>query len=122
MCRKVDLCNKKTKIYLTIKGLIILFIKFQFSIRCNQVFRLLHTSTSEHLPQSQPQSQWLHHLHYTQYICIIPIYHDFRHALAEMSASNQVKPRLTCSPLGLRVIGLPIRKFLLFPVNALIFM
>ena len=35
----------KTKIYQTIKGLIILFIKLQFSIRCNQVFRSLHTST-----------------------------------------------------------------------------
>ena len=28
---KLDLCNKKTKIYQTIKGLIILFIKPQFS-------------------------------------------------------------------------------------------
>ncbi len=49
MCKcksKVSLCNKKTKIYQTIKGLIILFIKFQFSIKCNQAFRPLHTSTS----------------------------------------------------------------------------
>ncbi len=44
--RKVGLYNKKTKIYQTIKGLIILFIKLQFSIRCNQVFRLLRTSIS----------------------------------------------------------------------------
>ncbi len=48
---KVDLCNKKTKIYQTIEGLIILFIKLQFSIRCNHAFRLLRTSTSKHLPQ-----------------------------------------------------------------------
>ncbi len=49
--RKVDLCNKKTKIYRTIKGLIILFIKLQFSIKCNQAFRPLRISTSKHLPQ-----------------------------------------------------------------------
>ena len=36
----------KTKIYWTIKGLIILFIKFQFSVKCNQAFKLLHISTS----------------------------------------------------------------------------
>ena len=36
----------KTKIYWTIKGLIILFIKFRFFIRCNQAFKLLHTSIS----------------------------------------------------------------------------
>ncbi len=50
MCRdhmqKVGLCNKKTKIYRTIKDLIILFIKLQFSIRYNQAFRPLRTSTS----------------------------------------------------------------------------
>ncbi len=40
------MCNKKTKIYRTIKGLIILFIKLQFFIRCNQAFRPLRTSTS----------------------------------------------------------------------------
>ncbi len=54
---KVGLCNKKIKIYQIIKGLIILFIKLQFSIRYNQAFRLLRTSTSKHLPQPQPQSQ-----------------------------------------------------------------
>ncbi len=43
--QKVVLYNKKTKIYRTIKGLIILFIKLQFSIRCNQAFRSLRTST-----------------------------------------------------------------------------
>ena len=36
----------KTKIYQTIKSLNILFIKLQFSIRCNQAFRPLRTSTS----------------------------------------------------------------------------
>ncbi len=41
---KVDLYNKKIKIYQTINGLIILFIKPQFSIRCNQAFRPLYTS------------------------------------------------------------------------------
>ncbi len=44
--RKVDLYNKKTKIYQTIKGLIILFIKLLFSIKCNQAFRLLRISNS----------------------------------------------------------------------------
>ncbi len=43
--RKVSLYNKKIKIYQTIKGLIFLFIKLQFSIRCNQAFRPLCTST-----------------------------------------------------------------------------
>ena len=36
----------KTKIYQTIKGLIILFIKLQFSIRYNQAFKPLRTLTS----------------------------------------------------------------------------
>ena len=36
----------KNKIYQTIKGLIILFIKLQFSIKCNQDFKLLRTSNS----------------------------------------------------------------------------
>ncbi len=36
--------NKKTRIYQTIKSLIILFIKLQFSIKCNQAFKLLHIS------------------------------------------------------------------------------
>ena len=43
---KIGLWNMKTKIYQTIKGLNILFIKPLFSIRCNQAFRPLHTSTS----------------------------------------------------------------------------
>ncbi len=54
--QKVDLNNKKTKIYQTIKGLIILFIKLQYSIKYNRAFRQLRTSTSKHLPQSQTQS------------------------------------------------------------------
>ncbi len=36
----------KTKIYQTIKSLIILFIKLQLSYQVQQVFRLLCTSTS----------------------------------------------------------------------------
>ena len=36
----------KTKIYQTIKGSIILFIKFQFSIKCNQAFKPLRISIS----------------------------------------------------------------------------
>ncbi len=47
--------RRKTKIYQTIKGLIILFIKLQFSIRCNQAFKLLRTTTFKYLPQPQPQ-------------------------------------------------------------------
>ena len=43
---KVGLYNKKIKIYQTIKGLIILFIKLQFFIRCNQAFKPLRTLTS----------------------------------------------------------------------------
>ncbi len=38
--------RRKTKIYQTIKGLIILFSKLQFLIKCNQAFRLLRPSTS----------------------------------------------------------------------------
>ncbi len=56
---KIDLYNKKTKIYWTIKGLIILFIKLQFSIRYSQASKPLHISNSKYLPQPQPQSQWL---------------------------------------------------------------
>ena len=36
----------KTKIYQTIKRLIILFIKLQFFTRCNELFRSLRTLTS----------------------------------------------------------------------------
>ncbi len=43
---KSCIIRRKTKIYQTIKGLIILFIKLQFSIRCNQAFKPLCTSTS----------------------------------------------------------------------------
>ncbi len=54
MCKgyvwKVSLYNKKTKIYQTIKDLIILFVKLHFSIRCNQAFRLLRTPTSNIYP------------------------------------------------------------------------
>ena len=95
----------KTKIYQTIKGLIILFIKLQFSIRYNQAFRLLHTSTFKYLSQPQPQFQWPCHLYHTQYICIIPdISHDSRRATVKVSASNQVKLRPMCLPLGLEVL------------------
>ncbi len=46
-CRsKVGLYNNKTKIFRTIKGLIILFIKIQFSLKCNQAFRPFRTSIS----------------------------------------------------------------------------
>ncbi len=44
--QKIGLYNKKTKIYQTIKGLIILFIKLQFSNQVQQAFRPLRTSTS----------------------------------------------------------------------------
>ena len=43
---KIGLFNKKIKIYQTIKDLIILFIKLQFSIRYNQALRSLCISTS----------------------------------------------------------------------------
>ncbi len=46
-CRsKVGLCNNKTEIFRTIKSQIVLFIKLQFSIKCNQTLRLLHISNS----------------------------------------------------------------------------
>ena len=48
--------------------------------------------------------------------------HDFRHAPAEVSASNQVKPRPIYSLLGPGATGLPTKKPLLFLVNSLIFM
>ncbi len=44
--QKVGLWNMKTKIYQTIKGLIILFIKLQFSNQVQQAFRSLRTSIS----------------------------------------------------------------------------
>ncbi len=43
---KIGQWNIKTKIYWTIKGLIILFIKLQFSNQMQQAYRLLHTLTS----------------------------------------------------------------------------
>ena len=69
---KIGLCNKKTKIYQTIKGLIILFIKPQFFIRYNQAFRLLRISTSKYLPQSQIIYLNLSFNSYNFITCIIP--------------------------------------------------
>ena len=42
----------KTKIYQTIKGLIILFIKFQFFNQVQQAFRPLYTSIFNPQPQT----------------------------------------------------------------------
>ncbi len=106
---------KKTKIYQTIKGLIILFIKLQFSIRCNQAFRPLRTSASKHL--SQPQIIYLNLSLNLQWptglvTCIILMhsYHpdtpyNSRRTLAKVSASDQVRSRPTYSS-GLGATGL----------------
>ncbi len=115
--QKVGLCNKKTKIYQTIKGLIILFIKLQFSIRCNQAFRSLRIPTSKHLPQPQPQSLRPDSLvtciipdaFVSSPICLmIPDVHT-----AEVFASNQVRFRSTYLS-GLGATGLATRRPLLF--------
>ncbi len=112
--QKIGLCNKTTKIYRTIKSLIILFIKLLFSIRCNQAFRPLRISTSKYLPQPQPQYQRPHHLHHLWYIRIIPdTPHDSRRALAEISTSNQVRSKPTYSS-RLEATGLLTRKPLSF--------
>ncbi len=99
--------RRKTKIYRTIKGLIILFIKLQFSVRCNRAFGPLYTSTSKHLPQPQIiylnlnlNSQWPTGL--ITYIILMHLYHPdtphvSRHATAEVSASDQVRSRPTYS-------------------------
>ncbi len=73
--QKVGLYNKKTKIYQIIKGLIILFIKLQFSIRCNQAFRLLRISTSniDLNLNLNPNDLMALSLASSRYICIIPI-------------------------------------------------
>ncbi len=112
--QKVGLYNKKTKIYQIIKGLIILFIKLQFSIRCNQAFRPLYTSISKYLPQPQSLFQRPRHLHHTPCIRIISnTPHDSRHAPVEVSASNLVKSRSTYLS-GLEATGLLTRKLSLF--------
>ena len=49
------------------------------------------------------------------------ISHDSRHALIEVFASNQVKPRPLCLSLGLGATGLPTKRPSSFPVNALTF-
>ena len=118
MYEKIDLYNKKTKIYQTIKDLIILFIKLQFSIRCNQTFKPLYTSTSTStsIPTASSLASYSMHLYHSN------ISYDSRHAPAEVFASNQVKPRPTYLPLGLGATGLLTRRPLSFPVNALIFM
>ncbi len=123
--QKVGLYNKKTKIYQTIKGLIILFIKLQFSIRWNQTSKLLHTSTSkyllqhlpQHLLQPQPQSQRPDGL----ITCIIsdkfvsspirlmiPDVHT-----VEVFTSNHIRSRPIYSS-GLGATGLPTRRPLSF--------
>ncbi len=92
---KIDLYNKKTKIYQIIKGLIILFIKLQFSIRYNQAFRPLHTSTSNIYLNFSLNLNGL-------VICIIYIRiisntsHDSRRTHNRgLYTSNQVRSRLT---------------------------
>ncbi len=112
--KKIGLYNKKTKIYQTIEGLIILFIKLQFSIGCNQAFRPLRTSISKHLPQPQPRSQWPNGL----VTCIIPntfvsslirlMIPDVR--IAEIFTSHQVKSRPKYSLLGLEATGVSTRR------------
>ncbi len=103
------------KIHRTIKGLIILFIKVQFSIRCNQAFRPLRTSNSRHLPQTQIiyLNLSLNSQRPTGLVtCIILIYlyhpdmpHDSRRTPVEVSASDQVRSRPTYSS-GLGATGL----------------
>ena len=117
MCGKIGLYNKKTKIYQTIKRLIILLIKLQFFIRCNQTFKLLRTSisTSTSIPMALSLASYPMHLYYPN------ISHNSRRAPVKVSASNQVKPRPTCSLLGLGAIGLSTKKPLSFSVNALMF-
>ncbi len=94
--QKVDLCIWKTKIYRTIEGLIILFIKLQFSIRCNQAFRSLRTSTSNIYLNLSLNSQRptglvtciiLMHLYHPD----IP--HDSRRAPIEVFAFDQIRSR-----------------------------
>ncbi len=120
--KKIGLYNKKIKIYWTIKGLIILFIKLQFSIKCNQAFRLLCTSTSKHLPQylSQPQLQYQRPDGLVT--CIIPdafVLSPIRLMIpdvhtAEVFTSNQVRSRPTCLLLGLGATTLPTKRLLSF--------
>ncbi len=122
MCKdhvqEIGLYDKKTKIYQTIEGLIILFIKLQFSIRCNQAFRPLCILISKYLPQFQPQSQWPDGL----VTCIISdVFVLFSIHLmisdvhiAEISASNQVRSRPTYLPLGLKATSLPTKMPLSF--------
>ncbi len=107
--------KKKTKIYQTIKGLIILFIKFQFSIRCNQPFRPIAYLNLQHQPQPHIiyLNLSLNSKRSTGLVtCIILMRsyrpdtpHDSRRALAEVSASNQVRSRPTYL-LGLGATGL----------------
>ncbi len=100
---KVGLGMKKTQIYQTIEGLIILFIKLQFSIRCNQAFGPIAYLNLQHL--TQPQIIYLNLSLNSQrptglVTCIILMHsyypdtsHDSRRAPAEVSASDQVRSR-----------------------------
>ncbi len=117
--RKVGPCNKKTKIYQTIKDLIILFIKFQFSIRCNLAFRPLHTSTFNvylniYLNLSFNPNDFV--------TCIIP--NIFESSLIRLMTPDVYTPEVFIYPikvkskpiysLGLGATSLPTRRFLSF--------
>ncbi len=117
-----------TKIYRTIEGLIILFIKLQFSIRCNQAFRPLRTLTSNiylnlnlNLSLNSQRPTGL-----VTCIILMQLYHpdtphDSRRAPAEVSASDQVRSRSTYS-LGLGATGLLRRRPSAFSSSTLTFL
>ena len=73
------------------------------------------TSTSASIPTASSLASYPIRLYYPD----TP--HNSQRAFAEVFASNQVKPKLTCSPLGLGATSLPIKRPLSFPVNALTF-
>ncbi len=107
-CRwTVGLYNKKTNIYQTIKGLIILFIKLQFSIRCNQAFGhcipQLPTSTSTSIsnsasiPMASSLASFLMHSYHSQYTAWLQTYIQQRSLCIQ---SSQVHPYVLIRPGG----------------------
>ncbi len=103
--QKIGQLNIKTKIYPTIEGLIILFIKLQLSNQMYQAFRPLCTSTSNldlKLSLNLIALSFVLspiHLYYPQYASFLTS--DLAYTRKGFYASNQVK----CKPMYLSGLG-----------------
>ena len=105
----------KTKIYQTIKGLNVLFIKLEFPNQMQQAFKPLHAlnsnlnlyfSLNSNSFINASSSIFLYYLQYTSFMIL-----DLVYTSRSLYLSNQVRSRLTY-PLGLGATSLHTRSLL----------